>query len=39
MVWFLLGAVCGGCIGLVFGCCCRVAGEADKRGGGGMDAD
>lgn len=37
MVWFLFGAVCGGCIGLVVGCCCRVAG--DRREGGGEDAD
>ena len=30
MAWFLFGAVCGGCLGLFFGCCCRVAGDADR---------
>ena len=39
MAWFLIGAVCGGCIGLFYGCCCRVAGDSDDHIGGGTDAD
>ena len=34
MIGFIIGAMLGGCLGLLWGCCCRVASEADKRGGG-----
>lgn len=30
MVGFIIGAIVGGCLGLFFGCCCRVAGDADR---------
>lgn len=30
MIGFIIGAIVGGCLGLLWGCCCRVAGDADR---------
>ncbi len=30
MIGFIIGAMLGGCLGLLWGCCCRVGREADK---------
>lgn len=29
MIWFIIGAMVGGCLGLLWGCCCRVGGRSE----------
>jgi hypothetical protein len=31
MTGFIIGAMLGGCLGLLWGCCCRVGGQGEIR--------